>query len=699
MANEIKIKTSIDTKNTNSQLATLENRIFKTTNKLEEMRKKKEQMDDTPLKTTDLTEVEKQIMKDEAAMGRLNDRMEKFIETGGKTGSKTFKNMQYDAAELENSIAYAKGEKEALLSEGKGYYSQAETEQYKKLTNQIKAAETELGVLTQKHKKLAAQSTGLGKLNNMFDKMTKRIQRLALRLFLFSQITKVFRSMIEGMKEGFNNLAQYSEEYNSAVSKLKSTQAELKNNMAAAFAPIVQMIIPALATLCGWLSRAAELISAFFAALSGKATFTKATKQAVNYAKSLDKTGKSAKKAKGELASFDDLNVLNKNDDSGSASGGSGEVTGAGAFEEAPISDEFLEKVNRIKSILQAILPLVILIGAALLAWKVFSIVSSLMETMGLLGTILGVIIAIAGIVLAVYNYFKMWNNGVNWSNMIGYIVGVSVAVGALYALFGPVVAGIALIVATAAGLILALKDIAENGMNTQNVTLLLVSALGLLIGVFIAFGAPVAAVVAAIMAAIGVIAGLIAISGNGKEVLGHLKNAFKALGDFISKIFKGDVEGAFEALKVAGREFANFYLSAWEGIVNGVMKAVNAIIDAINSITFGPVPDWVPVIGGKSFNLNIPKLSGSLKLPRLANGGITTGSTLAQIGEAGREAVLPLENNLGWMNDFADKLIDRMGASNMTTVLELNGRELGKAVYPLVKNESARIGTTLSTN
>lgn len=698
MANEIKIKTSIDTKNTNSQLATLENRIFKTTNKLEEMRRKKEEMDNTPLKTQDLIEIEKQIQKDETAMARLDDRMRKFVETGGKQGSKTFQNMRYDAAELENSIAYAKTEKEELIAGGAGYYSQAETAQYKKLTNQIQAAENELGTLTQKHKQLVAQSSGLNKLNGMFDKMGKRISKLALRLFFFSQITKLFRSMISGMAEGFKNLAQYSSEYNESVSRLKSAQAELKNNLASAFAPIVQMIIPALVTLCGWLSRAAELISMFFAALSGKSTFTKATKQAVNYAKGLDKAGKSAKKTKGELADFDDLHILNKNNDNGSGGGGSGELTGANAFEEAKISDDFLEKVKLVKSILEAILPLVILIGAALLAWKVFSFVSGLMSTMGILGVVLGVIIAIAGLALAVYNYFQMWKNGVNWSNLIGYIAGVAIRVGALIALFGPIVGGIDLIVGAAAGLILALKDIIENGFTTQNVCLLVVSAIGLIIGVFMVFGAPAALVVAAIMAIIAIITALINYSGNGAEVLGHLKNAFKKLGDFISKIFAGDVKGAFKDLKEAGKEFVNFFLSAVEGLANGVLKCVNLIIDAINSVNFGPIPDWVPIIGGKTFNLNIPKFSGSFKLPRLANGGITTGSTLANIGEAGREAVLPLENNTGWMNDFADRLLDRMGG-NMTAVLELNGRELGRAVYPLMQSEGARIGTVLSTN
>jgi hypothetical protein len=87
---------------------------------------------------------------------------------------------------------------------------------------------------------------------------------------------------------------------------------------------------------------------------------------------------------------------------------------------------------------------------------------------------------------------------------------------------------------------------------------------------------------------------------------------------------------------------------------LGGVVKApINVIIDLLNGFISGlnqiKVPDWVPGVGGKG--INIPKI------PKLAHGGIATGPTVAMFGEAGREAVLPLENNTGWMDDLASKI------------------------------------------
>ena len=64
-----------------------------------------------------------------------------------------------------------------------------------------------------------------------------------------------------------------------------------------------------------------------------------------------------------------------------------------------------------------------------------------------------------------------------------------------MYALFSPLVAGIFLIIASAAGLILALKDISENGLNAKNASLLLVSAIGLIAGTFLALGTTAGAI------------------------------------------------------------------------------------------------------------------------------------------------------------------------------------------------------------
>ena len=99
-------------------------------------------------------------------------------------------------------------------------------------------------------------------------------------------------------------------------------------------------------------------------------------------------------------------------------------------------------------------------------------------------------------------------------------------------------------------------------------------------------------------------------------------------------------------------------------------------------------MPDWM---GGKSFKLDIPKVPRA-SLPRLANGGITTGRTLAEIGEAGREAVLPLENNTGWMDDFASRLVEKMNPDK-PIILMVDGKRLAQVSLPYLKGESYRLG------
>jgi hypothetical protein len=76
---------------------------------------------------------------------------------------------------------------------------------------------------------------------------------------------------------------------------------------------------------------------------------------------------------------------------------------------------------------------------------------------------------------------------------------------------------------------------------------------------------------------------------------------------------------------------------------INGLISLINFAIRAIDSIHV-KLPDWIPGIGGTEFGVNIPEI------PMLANGGIVTSPTLAMIGEAGAEAVIPL-SKMGGMN------------------------------------------------
>jgi len=105
-----------------------------------------------------------------------------------------------------------------------------------------------------------------------------------------------------------------------------------------------------------------------------------------------------------------------------------------------------------------------------------------------------------------------------------------------------------------------------------------------------------------------------------------------------------------FEGLRDFFGQIINGYISGFEVFVNGIIGGVNAIIRALNSISVD-IPDWVPEFGGKTFGINIATIP-SISLPRvaLAEGGIVDRPTMSLIGEAGPEAVIPL-----------DKL-DRMG-------------------------------------
>ncbi|MCL2376297.1 MAG: hypothetical protein FWC76_02760 [Defluviitaleaceae bacterium] len=95
----------------------------------------------------------------------------------------------------------------------------------------------------------------------------------------------------------------------------------------------------------------------------------------------------------------------------------------------------------------------------------------------------------------------------------------------------------------------------------------------------------------------------------------------------------------------------------AFNGIINRIISGINNMIGGLNRFQVD-MPSWM---GGGSFGFNIPKIPN---VPALARGGIVDAPTLALVGERGREAVLPLENNTGWMADLANVLAQRLEAS-----------------------------------
>lgn len=132
---------------------------------------------------------------------------------------------------------------------------------------------------------------------------------------------------------------------------------------------------------------------------------------------------------------------------------------------------------------------------------------------------------------------------------------------------------------------------------------------------------------------------------------------------------------------------FRDTILGIWNTIWNGIKFVINSITGGINVMIRGlnnlriDIPEWVPYMGGQTFGISIPEI------PQLATGGIVTEPTIALIGEAGPEAVVPLNGtntvggsisitieNLSVRNDQDVKMI----AQELATMIDRKNRGRG---------------------
>lgn len=143
-----------------------------------------------------------------------------------------------------------------------------------------------------------------------------------------------------------------------------------------------------------------------------------------------------------------------------------------------------------------------------------------------------------------------------------------------------------------------------------------------------------------AILAVMALVAAGVALYKNWDVVKAKVSELWGKFSEFV-----GNVQGKFvSAWSSAWGKVKSIFSGVFDSLVgiaktplNSVISLINGAIGAINGISVD-IPDWVPKFGGQKFGVNLPKI------PQLAEGGIATSSTLANIGEGGEpEAVIPL--------------------------------------------------------
>ena len=133
----------------------------------------------------------------------------------------------------------------------------------------------------------------------------------------------------------------------------------------------------------------------------------------------------------------------------------------------------------------------------------------------------------------------------------------------------------------------------------------------------------------------------------NVKNAFSGVKTFFTGIWNSIKEIFSNVGTSIAEAVGGTVKKAINTVLSVAVKIINGFIDAINFAISAINLIP----------------GVDIKKLT-KLEVPEMARGGIVDRPTYAMIGEAGKEAVMPLERNTGWIDQLAGKIAEKIGGN-----------------------------------
>lgn len=199
-------------------------------------------------------------------------------------------------------------------------------------------------------------------------------------------------------------------------------------------------------------------------------------------------------------------------------------------------------------------------------------------------------------------------------------------------------------------------------------------------------------------------------VSGFFVNLWDDIKNVFSVVANWINQHVVQPVVGFFQKMGQtiksvwdgiwkAIKNVVNSIIGGINGMIRGVCSGVNFVIKALNKIHF-EIPDWVPLLGGKSFGFNIGQITAP-QIPLLAQGGILTKPTLAVAGEKGPEGVFPLTgpNADSWMNNLANKLASKLtGDGNTPIILNVDGKTFAQTAISSI-NEMTRQRGSLALN
>ena len=641
------------------------------------------------------------------------------------------KDQQFVIKDLEKEYAM-------LVARGKGNSTNAE-----ELKARIAGLKAELqqltGVASAMGVKTAAASIKAAQGLKQFGKRIAGIVKSAL---MFSVIYKV----MQGVVKLFQNILMSDEEF-------RQDWEELKAAFYTAAYPIINLIVPAIKFIVQQVRDWAVSIGKVAAALQGMSyselvNQAKASKEAAdNYADMEKSSKKTADNVKKQLASFDDIQILSSGNEEEQGAGQYAGFEGLGQYDTSGEKSMLDDLMNAIGGALIAV-GLILLFNGQI-AWGIGFIIAGAIA--GLFGVaiatlsdesvsqkakdelsngmiIAGIVAVVLGILLCMAQQW-VWGIGLiaagvasmgfavslNWNGIkeqlqgsfggwlaLGGVIAIVLGILLCFTPFLPL--GIGLIVlgvgAVVAPIVANWDSIMEWIKGSFNAVVEWLKTYGgLVLGILLLFtvvGAPLG--MALIMDAAS------AMGKGEKPVLwDSILNSIKKTWADIKAYWNANIANVWtlkfwlDLAKIAGNGLIDGFELAINGIIGMFEKMINWIVDGLNKISFD-IPDW---LGGGTFGINLPRANfGRVSIPRLAQGAVIPPNRefLAVLGDQkqGTNIEAPADLIKQKVMEAMIEMGGNYGGGNIEVVLEMDGRELGRAIVEQGNKENRRIGTRL---
>lgn len=650
-------------------------------------------------------------------------------------------------------------EQEAILKEQDKIVESLDGK-YAKITDKVIAQTSALDAAKQKAGELTEQITSASgatermetaakKVSDSMNKFSKRVSGLFKRVLFFSLITRALQSL----RTWLGKTIMKNDEARTAVARLKAALLTLAQ-------PILQVVIPVFVKLVNILTQVVTAIAKFFGMLSGKSWASqKSAAQGLNEEqKALEGVGSAAEDASKSMASFDEINQLTDNSASaaGGGAGGAASTEIAPDFSNLDMAEDKLHDILGLVGAIAAGLlawkiaslftnDLSKIWGIALAVAGAFALVYfwldawnngiDLQNFLGMLAGLAalavglaiafgpiaaGIALVVGGLAMLVAGIKDVIANGFNLVNTLTIIagllaagIGISLLTGSWIPLLiaGFLAALVALVSFTGHGeeLIQGLKNIIDGfgkffkGVFTGDMKLAVEGIKQIWEGMKQTWNAIVNSIKDAwnmfitwLQSKSPLLASIFQTYGKYvSDVYKNIKDILKGVIDFIVGVFTGDWTKAWEGVTEIFKGIWNNIVAIIEAAINFIIDGINLLISALNTIHF-EIPDWVPIIGGKSFGISIPLVS-QVALPRLAEGAVIPPNRefMAVLGDqkSGTNIETPLET----MVQAFKQAMNESGGRSQTIILQLNGREFARAVYKANNEETQRVGVRLA--